>query len=278
MSEEQAQYKTKRQSSNLLINEPPLEVIPSLAVKIGLNEAIALQQLHYWLNNPKNAGRVDEDGNKWVYNTYAEWHDDNFPFWSEDKIQRIFLDLKAIGLVIIKQLDAKKRDMRNFYRIDYDQLCAMDDSVLRPSIAAKVNDVNMNTENTTETNSEKPIISFDLEQSDPAWSMLGGKPITEKQLAKQKEIADFEEMIEVQLNRFPLNWGGFKSTDQDRFRHHLKECAEKGETLTAFLDWWVAEKQQKESPPWTLGQIMVRWPQGFINANKVMTLEEQGWK
>ena len=34
---------------SLLISEPPLQVLPSLAVKIGLNEAIVLQQIHYWL-------------------------------------------------------------------------------------------------------------------------------------------------------------------------------------------------------------------------------------
>ena len=36
--------------SNLLTQEPPLQVLPSLAVAIGLNEAIVLQQVHYLLN------------------------------------------------------------------------------------------------------------------------------------------------------------------------------------------------------------------------------------
>ena len=35
--------------SRLLIDEPPLQVLPSLAREIGLNEAIMLQQIHYWL-------------------------------------------------------------------------------------------------------------------------------------------------------------------------------------------------------------------------------------
>lgn len=138
--------------SKLLINEPPLQVLPSLAVAIGLDEAIALQQLHYWLNNPKSEGRVDESGVKWVYNTYAEWKEKDFPFWSEDKIQRVFLDLEKIGLVISAQLDAKKRDMRKFYRIDYGALCTMDDSFLRPSNAAKSPHVKYElTETTTES-------------------------------------------------------------------------------------------------------------------------------
>src|SRR3990167_3195545 len=96
--------------SHLLINEQALQVLPSLALALGLEEAIAIQQLHYWLNNTKNEGRIDEDGNKWVYNTYAQWKDDNFPFWSEDKVQRIFLSLEKQGVVITRQLDAHKRD------------------------------------------------------------------------------------------------------------------------------------------------------------------------
>ena len=36
-------------SSRLLIDEYPLVVQPSLAALVGINEAIILQQIHYWL-------------------------------------------------------------------------------------------------------------------------------------------------------------------------------------------------------------------------------------
>lgn len=39
--------------SRLLINEQPLLVLPSLACEIGLNEALMLQQIHYWMNTSK---------------------------------------------------------------------------------------------------------------------------------------------------------------------------------------------------------------------------------
>lgn len=152
--------------SHLLINENSLQVLPSLAIALGLEEAIALQQLHYWLNNAKSEGRIDEEGNKWVYNTYAQWKEDNFPFWSEDKIQRVFLSLEKSGAVISAQLDAKNRDMRKFYRIDYDAVCAMDGLKSAPSKGAKVNDVNRNTETTTETTTEKPAADAALTQEE----------------------------------------------------------------------------------------------------------------
>ncbi|MCP6757123.1 replication protein RepO, partial [Klebsiella pneumoniae] len=55
----------------LLINEPPLQVLPSLAKAIGLNEALILQQIHYWLN-PKHNQNLFK-GRYWVYNTYEQW-------------------------------------------------------------------------------------------------------------------------------------------------------------------------------------------------------------
>lgn len=103
---------------NMLIDEYPLLVLPSLAVAIGLNEAIALQQLHYWMQNPK--GTVIVDGEKWTYNTYEEWQQQNFPFWSERTVQRVFLSLEKMDLVIAKQMP--NYDRKKYYRIHYANL------------------------------------------------------------------------------------------------------------------------------------------------------------
>ena len=35
--------------SKLLIYDNPIMILPTLAQKIGLNEAVILQQIHYWL-------------------------------------------------------------------------------------------------------------------------------------------------------------------------------------------------------------------------------------
>ena len=35
--------------SKLLINENPIMIQPTLVMKLGLNQAIIIQQLHYWL-------------------------------------------------------------------------------------------------------------------------------------------------------------------------------------------------------------------------------------
>lgn len=98
--------------SRLLINEPPLQVLPSLAVKIGLQEAIVLQQVHYWLQaaKPKN-------GERWVYNTYEQWAE-QFPFWSPEAIRKIFKSLRDQGLIVSRPRGHHAFDRVNEYTIN----------------------------------------------------------------------------------------------------------------------------------------------------------------
>jgi hypothetical protein len=122
----QAALSTSYPNSKLLINELPLHVLPSLAAQVGLNEAIVLQQLHYWLLKSENI----HDGHRWVYNTYKQWREDNFLFWSEQTIQRIFTSLEKQGVVVSRRLDARDWNQRKWYRIDYtklDDLTEMED-------------------------------------------------------------------------------------------------------------------------------------------------------
>ena len=103
--------------SKLLINESPLQVQPSLAKAIGLNEAVFLQQLHYWLGVSKFV--LDEK--KWVYNTYDEWLD-QFKYMSLSTLKRTIKSLKDQGLLCVEQFDNKRSNQVNYYAINYEVL------------------------------------------------------------------------------------------------------------------------------------------------------------
>ena len=105
--------------SKLLINEPPLLILPSLALAIGLNEAIILQQIHYWLDPRINQNFYDS--RFWVYNTYEQWQK-QFPFFSEITIKRSIISLENKGLVISATLSKDKFNKTKWYSIDYDSL------------------------------------------------------------------------------------------------------------------------------------------------------------
>jgi len=231
--------------SNLLINEPPLTVSPTLATILGLEEAIVIQQLHYWLGNIKNAGRV-ENGEKWVYNTYEEWQEGNFPFWSVDKIQRLFLKLEKQGVVISAQLDAKSRDMKKFYRINYEAVCAMHDSILRPSIDAKLHDVN-GTETTTENNNKLDLVDLELSKL-PALSI-------------RSAVSEY-----FKIN---VNWDTKTSRQWLEWAHGENITAEQ---IARAAETWRADKQFNWTHP-TLKGIFEKW-QMLMDA-KVSPLETQ---
>lgn len=111
-----------RPTSRLLINEPPLQVLPSLAEKIGLNQAIFLQQLHYWLGHSGKWNTGDDGVERlWVYNTYQEWQA-QFPFWSVNTVIRIISKLEEEGYVLSGNFNKSPIDRTKWYTIDYDQL------------------------------------------------------------------------------------------------------------------------------------------------------------
>jgi hypothetical protein len=156
--------------SKLLINEPALQVLPSLAVAIGLNEAIVVQQVHYWLGM-KGIGKV-VNGQKWVYNTIGEWQE-QFPFWSTDTVRRTLVSLRKSGLLIGECLADNAFDKTMHYRIDYDVLATIEDGILPssdggklpPSAAAKPSLPLDRTETTTETTQKKSAPRVSL----PEW-------------------------------------------------------------------------------------------------------------
>ncbi len=100
-----------------LFDEPPLIILPELAVKIGLNEAIVLQQLHYWLIKSTNI----RDDKKWIYNSIREWQE-QFPFWSVDTIRRALNRLINSGIVIKGEYSKTSFDKTTWYTINYDVL------------------------------------------------------------------------------------------------------------------------------------------------------------
>lgn len=104
--------------SKLLINEQPLQVLPSLANIIGLNEAIVLQQLHFFLRISRNK----IGGRSWVYNTINDWQAE-FSFWSVKTVQRTIDNLEKSGLVVsTDKFNKMKMDKTKWYTIDYKKL------------------------------------------------------------------------------------------------------------------------------------------------------------
>ena len=106
---------------NLLIQESPLLLLPTLAQAIGPDEAILLQQLHFRLNHQGQ----ERDGKIWYCQTYTKWTK-QLPFWSESKIKRLFLKLEDLGLVqSTDKYNTFYVDRTKWYSIEYSALDAL---------------------------------------------------------------------------------------------------------------------------------------------------------
>ena len=106
--------------------ENSIFVYPSLAVKIGLKEAIFLQEVHHLLCWELC---VHEQERKWVCKTIKEWCE-LYPFWSESTIKRIIKRLEKRGLLLSIAIEGKYSfNKRKAYPINYDRLHAIEPRV-----------------------------------------------------------------------------------------------------------------------------------------------------
>ncbi len=136
--------------SNLLMNEVPLMVQPSLAIKVGLNEALFLQQLHYWL---ERSTKVIDD-KKWIYNTIEKWHE-QFPFWSIATIKRIISNLENKKLILSGNYNKLSIDRTKWYTINYTTLKELENENKKESSENNFKPSQQNIDNNSENDVPK---------------------------------------------------------------------------------------------------------------------------
>lgn len=117
--------------SNSLLSGGSMRVFSQeIALKVGMNEAILLQQVHYWLQISEH----EFEGRKWVYNTYLDWQK-QFPYWSLNTVKRIVMRLEKLGLLLSDNFNRLKMDRTKWYSIDYEKLAQLDGSFAADNLA-----------------------------------------------------------------------------------------------------------------------------------------------
>lgn len=184
--------------SNLLLNERPLVVLPSLAKELGsLDEAVILQQIHYWLQRSTNV----EEGKRWVYNSMEKWMQ-QFPWIkSRTTLTRYFNKLEAKRLLITGNFNKAGFDKTKWYTIDYSALSDFEQRLYRTCTTSDQNLVNgMNRTCTTNTIDYTEITS---------------ESTTNKQANAVSADADLSESFNKLWNLYPKKQG-----KKDAFRHY----------------------------------------------------------
>lgn len=100
--------------SSCIVEESYLSFQPSLAILVGVESAIILQRIQFLCSTPRS-GRII-DGYRYIWNTYEQWRDQHFPFWSIDIIKKKMILLEREGWLVTRQPDGVM-SRKKYYRL-----------------------------------------------------------------------------------------------------------------------------------------------------------------
>lgn len=104
------------------------------AMKYGVEKAVVLSNIRFWLNNNKNKdlSTVKHDGFYWMYNT-AKDMSNVLPYFTQSKVQRLLKQLEDDGVLIVGNYNKVKYDRTKWYTLSeftYDENCSTQTSEL----------------------------------------------------------------------------------------------------------------------------------------------------
>jgi len=92
-----------------------------IATALGsMDSAIILQQLHYWTKK-KGIG-VIVDNAKYIYNTFKDWVNQQFPVLTEWKFRKAMNVLRSLEIVDVIRYKEKQWNQTNYYSLNYKKL------------------------------------------------------------------------------------------------------------------------------------------------------------
>lgn len=113
----------------LLVSGRQLFLSQDLAARIGVEEALFLQHLHYRLETHG----MEKEGHMWYRQTYQGWAKQCF-HWNIRKIKRIITKLEHYQIIVSSnKLNNFNTDRSKWYRIDYEKI----DELLQKKIYAQ---------------------------------------------------------------------------------------------------------------------------------------------
>jgi hypothetical protein len=281
--------------TRLLLDEPPLQLLPTLAVTLGLHEAIVLQQFHFWIEVNKRKNVNLRDGKIWTYGSYVTWQKENFPFLSVGMVRRAIEFLEKNGIVIRGCYNSNSYDHTSWYSINYEKLdeflekhspfvthdksvcyeqqkdATMGDKSFKESHKKTLKEnASKNQDAPIPENQPTPISGNGHKDS----SASKGSTAAPAPPDKKGDILDgmlrfhkqtfYERVRDAIKENFKIDIRGRNNTE----RAFLEWAVVQGEDFFPHLDifsrWWYTVDWRgsgKGSPPPTMNQIQTLWPQ-----------------
>jgi|11_taG_2_1085331.scaffolds.fasta_scaffold03755_11 hypothetical protein len=87
------------------------------AKRYGVNAAIVLHTLIFFVLKNKKEGRNKYEGKHWTFNSYPGWQE-AMPFFSKNQIRNAMLALRKEGAIIVGNFNKKGYDKTFWYTIE----------------------------------------------------------------------------------------------------------------------------------------------------------------
>lgn len=133
-----------------------------VATEVGVNRAIILTHIHYWVN--KNAANETNyhDGYYWTYNSIAAYKK-LFPFWSEKTIYRSLKDLESDGYIKTGNYNQSPYDRTKWYAITDKGLKLLKSNITQGHAESKENSDFANFEPANRQNDQASVDNMTVE-------------------------------------------------------------------------------------------------------------------
>ena len=90
---------------------------PEVAEAIGVDEAIMLNHLIFWIVVNIKSNQTQHLGRTWTYNSVVDFKP-YFPYWSTSQIRRILKSLVDQGIIIEGNFNKLKYDKTKWYALE----------------------------------------------------------------------------------------------------------------------------------------------------------------
>lgn len=197
------------------------------AVLHGVEKAVLLNNLKYWLDHAKANGKKAIDGYYWTFNSAASFAE-LIPYISSSKIGRLMRELEADGIIIVGNHNRAGYDRTKWYTMPEYALQAASPVIVQNTT------IHCPELNNPLSQSEQPIpdINTDNKHNSKQVAAKAGKKLTKAELLAKKvrDNSEFYPALNCIDDELLLEWAKLRSkkgaSDSDRALNRIESTLE----------------------------------------------------
>lgn len=171
------------------------------AEEYGVDEAIIIWNLRYWILHNKANNKNHHEGRTWTYNSYEAFME-LFPFWSKNQIRHRLDSLIEAGVILKDNFNENKYNHTNWYAFKDEDKFLTYDMLDFTDRSDKNNSSSYSTNNKTQIDTQK-WVDFWNEVNDAECRKTPKKP---KQIRQRLKVYTEEELKTAIKNRAASSW------------------------------------------------------------------------